>query len=338
MITIKDMAEELGISTTTVSNVIHGKTSEVSKKTVERVEALLEKYNYVPNINARNLAQNCSRIIGVAIKGRKDKYENILADPFFGTLIGDIEAEIRAKGYFMMLYTSDNVVNIINDVSSWNADGLIMIGMLNDDYIRFKNKYRKPLVLIDSYAPRDVAQYVNIGLEDEEGAYMMTRYLLEMGHRKIAFLADNMTGVDHIRYQGYQRALREYGLPANDDGLIILHPIDMESCMDEVYERASSYTALFCCSDYYAVTVMHELQKRGVRFPEDLSITGFDNNLLASIVTPGLTTVSQDVGARGRLAVRTLVDMIDGRMPEENNINLPVELKIRDSVRRVEKA
>ena len=79
MVTIKDMAEILGISTTTVSNVIHGKTSQVSQKTVERVEKLLEEYEYVPNINARNLANNSSGIIGLAIKGRKDRCDNLIA-------------------------------------------------------------------------------------------------------------------------------------------------------------------------------------------------------------------------------------------------------------------
>ena len=83
MVTIKDMAEILGISTTTVSNVIHGKTNQVSQKTVERVEKLLEEYEYVPNISARNLANNSSGIIGMAIKGRKDRCDNLIANSFF---------------------------------------------------------------------------------------------------------------------------------------------------------------------------------------------------------------------------------------------------------------
>lgn len=78
MITIKEMAEMLGISTTTVSNVINGKTSEVSQKTAEKVQKLLDEYDYVPNMSAKNLAQNHSRLIGIVLKGRKDKYENIL--------------------------------------------------------------------------------------------------------------------------------------------------------------------------------------------------------------------------------------------------------------------
>ena len=91
MITIKDMADMLGISTTTVSNVIHGKTSEVSKKTVEKVEKLLEEYDYVPNNSARSLTQKCSKIIGVSLKGRKNQYDNQMADPFFSVLLGTIQ-------------------------------------------------------------------------------------------------------------------------------------------------------------------------------------------------------------------------------------------------------
>lgn len=83
MVTIKDMAEILGISTTTVSNVIHGKTTQVSQKTVEKVQKLLEEYEYVPNISARNLANNSSGIIGMVIKGRRDRIDDLIANSFW---------------------------------------------------------------------------------------------------------------------------------------------------------------------------------------------------------------------------------------------------------------
>ena len=104
MITIKEMAEMLAISTTTVSNVINGKTSEVSQKTAEKVQKLLDEYDYVPNMNAKNLAQNHSRLIGIVLKRRKDKYDNIFTDPFHGELLGALEAAIRERGYYMMIY------------------------------------------------------------------------------------------------------------------------------------------------------------------------------------------------------------------------------------------
>ncbi|MCD7868169.1 MAG: LacI family transcriptional regulator [Clostridiales bacterium] len=339
MVTIKDIADMLGLSTTTVSNVIHGKTSEVSQKTVERVQKLLTEYEYVPNISARNLAQNCSGILGVAIKGRKDKYDNIIADPFFAELIGGIEAETRARGYFMMIYTSDDVNEILHRVSIWNVDGLILVGMLHDDFFRIRSKYKKPVILVDSYAPRDVADYVNIGLDDEGGCYDMTKYLLENGHRRIAFLADNMEGVDYYRYLGHRRAMEEFGIHPREEDLLVIRPgmLELESNLKEICLRARDYTAFMCCSDYYAVTLMNYLADQGIRIPEELSFTGFDDNMMAKIVRPALTTVRQDVKKKSRLVVKYLAEMIQGKMPEEKNIILPTERVVRDSVKKIER-
>ena len=103
MITIKEIAKQLNMSTTTVSNVIHGKAGEVSDDTKRKVEEFLKKVDYVPNINARNLAQNESKIIGLALKARADKYENLIMDPFVSVLIGGVEETIRNAGYFIAL-------------------------------------------------------------------------------------------------------------------------------------------------------------------------------------------------------------------------------------------
>ncbi len=338
MITIKDMAEMLGISTTTVSNVIHGKTSEVSQKTVERVEKLLEEYEYVPNISARSLTQNRSKIIGLALKARKDKYANLITDPFFGELVGALEAEIRARGYFMMLYISNDISEIIRNVLTWNVDGLVLVGMVHDDFIRIKSRYKNPAILIDSYAHREVMNYVNIGLKDEEGAYEMTRYLLKMGHRQIAFLADNMEGVDYYRFKGHKRALAEFGMEMQEKNLLIFHPgtVERESSMRELYYRSKNYTAFMCCSDYYAVILMNYFMDRGIRIPEDLSFTGFDNNLMSRIVRPALTTVGQDVTKKGQLAIDYLLKMIQGIEFSEWDVKLPTEIVIRDSVKAVD--
>ena len=307
MITIKEMAEMLGISTTTVSNVINGKTSEVSQKTAEKVQKLLDEYDYVPNMNAKNLAQNHSRLIGIVLKRRKDKYENIFTDPFHGELLGALESAIREQGYYMMIYISEDIEEIVRNIVGWNTEGLILIGMLHDDYLKIRSKYKKPAVLIDSYTPKNIARYVNIGLDDEEGGYLMTKYLLDCGHRKIAFLADNMEGVDYIRYTGHQRALQEYGLDIDLDNLIVIRP--------SKYERQGS------------------LKAKGIRFPEDLSITGFDDNLYAQLACPSLTTIHQDIFQRGTIAAEYLFKMIDGWNPKTTNLSLPVRLVVRDSVK-----
>ena len=337
MVTIKDMAEMLGISSTTVSNVIHGKTSEVSQKTVEKVEKLLEECDYVPNNSARSLTQNSSKIIGVALKSRKGKYDNVMADPFMSVMLGAIEAEIRSRGYYMMIYTTDDISELIRNILTWNVDGLLLIGIVHDDFVRIKSRYKKPVVLIDSYAPRDIMNYVNVGLEDERGGYEMTRHLLDKGHRRIAFLADNMEGVDYIRYIGHQKAFAEYGIRTREKDLLIIRPdmIERESSMQELYTLSRNYTAFMCCSDYYAVMLMTYFRDRGVKIPEDLSITGFDDVMIARVSLPALTTVHQNPTKKGRLAVDYLLRMVQWEEPPEWDTKLPVELVIRDSVKEV---
>lgn len=336
MTTIKEIAEKLGISTTTVSNVIHGKTGEVSQKTVEKVERLLQEMDYIPNISARNLAQNQSKIIGVAMKARKDKYDNMLADPFFGELIGAIEARVRYHGYFMMMYISNDINEIISYVSTWNVDGLILIGMLHDDYVRVRGKYKKPKVLIDSYNPREITKYVNVGLEDTKGAYDMTKYLIECGHQKIAFLTDNLEGVDYYRLQGFEAAMEEAGLEAGEENIIILNPggREWDASLYEVYCQVENYTAFMCASDYYAVKIMLYLQDHGIRVPEDISVTGFDDNLYGKTVRPALTTVHQNPSEKGDVAVDTLIKLVDGETISKD-IRLPVQLVIRESVKTI---
>ena len=171
----------------------------------------------------------------------------------------------------------------------------------------------------------------------EKGAYEMTIHLLEKGHRRIAFLADNMEGVDYSRYIGHQRALAEYGLKADPKDLQIIRSgrSERESSMEELFYLSRNYTAFMCCSDYWAVLLMSYFSDRGVRIPEDLSFTGFDDVLLARIIRPALTTVRQDPVMRGRLAVDTLIKMIQEEEVPEWDVKLPVELVIRDSVKTI---
>ena len=129
MITIKQIAESLNMSATTVSNVIHGKTKEVSQDTIDRVQKFLDEVHYVPNINARNLAQNQSNIIGIVLKTSEDRYTHILCDPFVSEMLGGIERVIREAGFYMMLYISNDINEITNRVASWNVDGLLLFWM-----------------------------------------------------------------------------------------------------------------------------------------------------------------------------------------------------------------
>ena len=340
MITIKEIAEQLGMSTTTISNVIHGKTGEVSGETTERVRKFLEEVEYVPNISARNLAQNRSKIIGVVLKAWENKYDNIFQDPFVSEMIGGIEKQIRENGYFMMLYISDDIAEILKHVSTWNVDGLILFCMLDDDALRVRRKYHKPIVCIDTYVDHDADgaeedEFVNIGLDDEQGAYDATRYLIEKGHRKIGILSDNQMGVDLARFRGYRRALKESGIEYSDRNFFHLHREegDLRAGFEKMAEKARKFTAVFCCSDLYAVMLMNACFARGIRVPEDLSVVGFDDNLFGKLSRPGLTTIHQNAECKGSLAASILMNMLAGKEPETHRVILRHELVERESVR-----
>ena len=339
MITIKEIAQQLGMSATTVSNVIHGKTGEVSPETIARVRRLLEEVDYIPNISARNLAQNRSKIIGVVLKAWETKYSNIFTDPFVAELIGGIEIKIRERGYFMMLYISDDIAEILKHVSTWNVDGLILFCMLDDDAVRVRKKYSKPIVCIDTYLCKETEnvfenQFLNIGLEDEEGACEAVRYLIKNGHRRIGFLSDNREGVDLARFRGYRRALEEAGIEYSDRNFFALWGVQGESeqRFREMAAKAEKFTAVFCCSDLYAVMLLNACADRGIRVPEELSIMGFDDNCFGRLSRPRLTTMHQDAEYKGMLAADLLIDMIGGKEPERHQIILKPKLIVRDSV------
>ena len=344
MITIKEIANRLGMSPTTVSNVIRGKTGEVSPETIERVNKFLEEVEYVPNINARNLAQNQSKIIGVVLKTVEERFTHILADAFVSELLGGIEEEIRKAGYFMMLYISDDIAEILKYVATWNVDGLLLFWMQDDDALRIYKKYRKPVVCIDTYIKKETIDlfensFVNIGLTDEQGSYDAVHYLIEAGHERIGFLTDELSGVDMERFRGYRRALEEAGIEYSDRYLLTFRSTkeDLEKTMARAAEKAAKMTAVLCCSDTFAVMLMNACFRQGIRVPDDLSIIGFDDSYTGKLCRPTLSTVHQDIAEKGHLATKTLFEMIRGERPSENEIIMPTKLILRESVRKLSK-
>ncbi|SEI43924.1 LacI family transcriptional regulator [Lachnospiraceae bacterium A10] len=341
MITIKEIAKTLNMSPTTVSNVIHGKTKEVSPDTIKRVQDFLEEVEYVPNINARNLAQNKSKIIGVVLKIRQDRYSHIYTDPFVAEMLAGMEEVIRKAGYFMMTYISDDIAEILNHVSTWNVDGLILFCMLDDDAIRVRKKYHKPIACVDAYISEENEsafgdQFINIALDDEKCAYEGTAYLVKSGCRKVAFLADNMDGVNKARFRGYRRALDENGIEYSDRDYFALRSTkkEMKSSMASLVSNARryGYDGVFSSSDLFAIHFIRECFEQGILVPEEISVVGVDDSELAEMYRPSLTTMHQDIHRKGALAAEALIRMLKGEKLERRQIVLKPELVVRESV------
>lgn len=345
MITIKEIAKQLDMSATTVSNVIRGKTKEVSPETIARVQKFLDEVDYVPNISARNLAQNKSKIIGVVIKTTEDRFDHIMADAFVSEMLGGIEQAVREAGFYTMLYISDDIAEILTYVATWNADGLLLFWMQDDDALRIYKRYRKPIVCVDTYIKKETIDqfensFVNIGLEDENGVYEAVKYLIDCGHERIGFLSDELTGVDLERFRGYRRALAEAGIEYSDRYLFSLRSTkeDIGRSMQKLAEKAESVTAVFCCSDTFAVMFINACFARGLRVPEDVSVMGIDDSTSGRLSRPALTTVHQEIAGKGELATKTLLDMIAGNSPAESDIRMATRLVLRDSVAVLKKA
>ena len=340
MVTIKDMAEMAGVAPTTVSNVLHGRTKKMSAETLQRVQKVIEDCNYVTNMGARLLANYGSRIIGVIMTYGRREEQNAIQDPFFAEIFGALEKEIRQNGYFMMFYTSGNVEESLKIASSWNIEGLIVLGCQPEDCVKFKQSSRIPVVFIDSYFPGDESVFENVGLQDYEGGRLITRYLLEQGHRKLAFLADAQipVGVDRQRLDGCRMAVQEAGGTWTKENYI---PLDYQEEKRHCFLKGfcktqrKHFTALIFASDFYAIDAINVFFSEGVRVPEDISVVGFDDNVFAKQSRPRLTTVHQDPSGKAKLAIKILLKLLRGEEIHKRNIRLPVSLTVRDSVRTI---
>lgn len=343
MITIKEIAEGLNVSPTTVSNVIHGNLKRVSPENARRISERLKELNYVPNMGARMLANGDSKIIGVIMNtlpdenNQMEKY-SIAYGNFNSTIFSVLEREIRKRDFYMMFYESRSVEEILTVVKTWNIDGLIVWGLHGDKCEALNEKISCPAVFIDGcFEPR--SSCVNIGLYDSYGGYLATFYLLENGHRQIAFVTDAMPleGVSKERYKGYKQAFREYGLPENEEMILYLPKKKTERFQyyEQLYQEWRKYTAFFFDSDYYAVEAMNFFIDKGVRIPEEMSIVGFDDNLLSRIVRPQLTTIRQNVAEKAVQATEQLHRLMKYGDTPNRTIMLPVQLLARGTVRKI---
>ncbi len=331
-VTIADIADELGLSTATVSNVIHGRTGKASSETVRRVQQLLTERRYIPSMAGILLARNDSRIIGIMINNH-DKYERrVLQDPFVSAAVDYLSEEIDRSGNFMMIKTTNDCRDIVEFASMWNMVGVIVIGFCAEDYEYLRGQLRIPMVVYDGYSSEN-HKYANVTIDDFDGGRQVGEYLVSKGHRKILCMADNNFCMDNMRYEGLCKAVRKSGGVA-DRMLIPMRKDERENCYLNHLDEIMSYSAVFAVSDVYAAELMTFMQSRGVRIPRDISIVGFDDSSISTMISPKLTTVRQDNQIRAWVAVEMLTHLRE--KPEEfTNRVLPVRLIERESVANV---
>lgn len=343
MVTIKDIAKAANVSAMTVSNVIHGKTKKVSPKTKEKIERIMDEMQYVPNMGARMLVQNQSKIIGVISSIMKNENGEEFYTPLATEMIGEIEKEVKSQGYYLMLYSASSEKEIKDLIRTWNVDGILTIGISTETCRRLGEDIRMPAVFTDCYFSQE-EQFRNVGTEDEEGGYLAAKYLIRKGHRRIAYVTDScctnnrgLTEVASKRLEGFKRAIKEAYLPFGMEH-VYYGSSDAEKQLQMLQSLAAhifDYTAVVFFSDYYALEAMDYFRHHGIWIPKDVSIIGFDDISMSKMAYPRLTTIHQGVREKGRAAAQLLFQTIEEKEMKKVEVKIPVRLVERETVKEL---
>ncbi|MBK8989105.1 MAG: LacI family DNA-binding transcriptional regulator [Chloroflexi bacterium] len=328
-VTIVDVAREANVSYATVSRVVNN-FAHVKPETRERVEAAMSKLGYVVNLKARSLAGGRSQVVGVLI------YE--LDTSYHVEIVKGVDAEIANSNYDLMLSTTHKrkgkESTYVTQLTQGMADGLLVVLPRNlEAYQGDLDRKRFPYVLID-HPGLGIGDCSAVLTANWQGAYDATRYLIELGHKRIGFV----TGFIEVasaqdRLAGYQTALRDHGLLV-DPELICKGDFLEQSGHDaalKFLQLNKPPTAVFASSDICAFGVMKAVQAAGGRVPEDVSIMGFDDVPEASYMRPMLTTVRQPLRSMGQEATRILIERIEDPTLPTKRVEFATELIVRES-------
>ncbi|RMF01550.1 MAG: LacI family transcriptional regulator [Chloroflexi bacterium] len=355
-VSIKDVAQRAGVSTATVSHVIN-QTRFVRDQTRQRVVEAIEELNYQPSAIARGLATNATQTIGLIISD--------ITNPFFTAVARGVEDELNRHGYHTIFCNTDEDPNREDEylrlLFAHQIDGLLIAptGVQSDRLTRMAEA-DIPIVLLDRTTPGLDAPLVQV--DNEAGGYYATKYLLELGHRRIGVLRGLETiSTQVVRVEGYKRALREAGIPV-DDQLIVradpqyhvnqvppraLHsnrpPVKLTNLqmtpsafevLNQLLDLPERPTAIFVTNNQMTLGALHALKERGLKCPQDISLISFDDHDWASLFSPPLTVISQPTYHLGKTAAGMLMRLIKGE-PAPAPTTLPVELVIRESCRKI---
>lgn len=335
---IKEVAIEAGVSIATVSYVINNKSSEsLSAETVEKVLAAVKKLGYVPNLSARALASNKTNLIGVVIPQTEPNKEFMFSNPFYSEFLSSFEYTARIKGFHVLISGTNADENYIEVAKKRNLDGIVILGVNSGDEQQELENSDIPIVMVDSYVKSH--HFSTISTDDRYGGYTATKHLIEKGHKKIAIVTGSVLedGVNHERLSGYKDALLESGIKY-EERFVFKGNVDYEygvESADKIKHLKDEITAVFCTADILAMGLIKGLGRFGIKVPTDMSVMGFDDVFIARVTDPALTTVNQNVAAKGERAAKMIIGLATQNLKGKQNYVIPIEVVERESVKEV---
>jgi LacI family transcriptional regulator len=323
--TLRMVAREAGVSASTVSRIING-TVNVSDERKQAVEAAIAKFDFRPNAAARGLALGRTLTIGVVAQA--------IDSPFYGEGLRGIEACLRQRGYAPLFMSGnwheEDEDRCMRELIARGVDGIIVFaGRLSDKKLK---RYAKDVIVVVTGRQLRSKGLFSLQIDDRQGAMLAVRHLLELGHRRIAFITGSEDHPDAIeRLGGYKRALEEAGV-GFDPRLVAVGDWHEEGGLRatlELLDARTNFTALFCVNDQTAYGAVLGLFRKGLSVPGDVSVVGFDDLPASLYRVPPLTSVRQSIGILGEQSVQAMLELLAGNRPR---LSPPaVELVVRES-------
>ena len=318
---------------------------QVSRHTVRKALALLEHEGFIYAVHGKGTF--CSEL-GRHTKTSKNiaVVTTYLSDYIFPAVIQGIDQVMTDNGYSILLKNTKNSSSAegkcLEELLSKDIEGLIIEPSKSEIYCRHISLYKKleefriPYVFIQG-TMEQLEDRPYVMMDDFKGGYLITKYLLSLGHRKILgmFKADDRQGIE--RHRGYAKALQEYGVFYDPDQIIWFHTEDRAvkpfARLRSIVSQRVPFDSIVCYNDQIAIKTIQTLSQRGIRVPEDVSVTGYDNSFLAENYQIGLTTIAHPHEKLGEIAAKLLLDLMQEKQlsPSERQIVIEPELIIRDS-------
>lgn len=331
-VTIIDVAKEAGVSRTTVSNVFCG-NDKCSQETRLAVLAAAKKLGYKPNLAARSLITNKSRLIAMILPSYVDT-NTLTNSPFYNIIMDSVYSVLTSEAFYDLIIFPVHYKERLIQVSDWidtrNVDGIIALGEFDDPFLKDLGSKSVPVVLIDNYAPKSYPTFSYVNSDDETGGYLATQFLISKGYRNIAICSLELhRPLMYKRYQGYKRALREAKLKEFVFEKMST-PFEAGLHFSELLST-QKVEAAFCTEDMVAIGVMHGMQRKGIKVGQGFGLIGFDNIYMGQQVFPELTTVDQNIFEKGETATKTLLKILSNQGTVGSRMILPVKLIERET-------
>ena len=310
MVSLKDIASRCGVSVATVSKALN-EQQDISKETRERVRRIADEMGYMANAAARTLKTNRSYSIGVLFV---DERSSGLAHEYFSSVLDSLRVEAERNGYDITFINA----NVGRHSSSYlqhclyrGFDGVVVASVdFSDPMVIELVNSGLPVVTIDHVFNNRIA----IVSDNIQGMQNLTRYAIEKGHQKLAFIHGELTTVTENRLTGFYRACSEAGITVPESWIRLSPFHDPDSCYavtKDLLSAANRPTCVFFPDDYSYIGAMNAIHELGLRVPDDISAVGYDGIPLSQMISPRLTSWKQNTAELGRLAAASLVELIE---------------------------